>query len=129
MALNLIYHFKPSQSQEGEFRTANYQVVYFFSESGFLESDLLIEMAKVIPEGDHRNLKFLSLDDLKAFALRTAQEVSENEVRLLSVQDYNIGVDGVRDQESYRQIFHKMGEVVVGEESKKKKGFLGKFFS
>src|SRR5690349_9716518 len=94
MALNLIYHFQPSQSQEGDFRTANYQVVYFFSEGGFLDNELLSEMAKVIPEGDHQNLKFLSLDDLKSFALRTAQEVQENEVRLLSVQDYNIGLDG-----------------------------------
>lgn len=130
MALNLIYHFQPSQNQDGNFRTANYKMVYFFSDEGFLDQALLHEMAKIIPEADHQNLTFLSLDDVKAFSLRVAQEVQENEIRLLSVQDYNIGVDGARDLASFQEIFSKYGELVVGEQSRKKKsGLLGKLFS
>lgn len=128
MSLNLIYHFHTSQNQDGDFRPASYGVVYFFSEQGFLEKDLLKEMSKTVPEADHENLTFLNLDDLKTFALRVCQEASEKEVRLMSVQDYNIGLDGAKDLKSFQTVFSKYGEVVVNE-SAKKKGLFGKLFS
>lgn len=128
MSLNLIYHFHTSQNQDGDFKPASYGVVYFFSEQGFLEKDLLKEMSKTVPEADHENLTFLNLDDLKTFALRVCQETSEKEVRLMSVQDYNIGLDGAKDLKSFQTVFSKYGEVVVNE-SAKKKGLFGKLFS
>lgn len=126
--LNLVYHFQTSQNQDTEFRPASYGVVYFFSNEGMLETPLLQEMSKTVPEADHIHLKFLNLDDLKIFALRVCQEVGEKEVRLISVQDYNIGLDGSKDLISFRNIFSKYGEVVVNE-SAKKKGLFGKLFS
>lgn len=128
MSLNLIYHFHTSQNQDGDFKPASYGVVYFFSEQGFLEKDLLKEMSNTVPEADHDNLTFLNLDDLKTFALRVCQETSEKEVRLMSVQDYNIGLDGAKDLKSFQTVFSKYGEVVVNE-SAKKKGLFGKLFS
>lgn len=128
MSLNLIYHFHTSQNQDGDFRPASYGVVYFFSGQGFLEKDMLKEMSKTVPDADHENLTFLNLDDLKAFALRVCQETSEKEVRLLSVQDYNIGLDGAKDLKSFQNVFSKYGEVVVNE-SARKKGLFGKLFS
>lgn len=128
MSLQLIYHFQASQKQDQDFRPASYGVVYFFSESGFLEKDLLIEMSKTVPEADHERLTFLSLDDLKIFALRVCEELSQNEVRLISVQDYNIGLDGAKDLQSYKSLFEKYGELVQNE-SAKKKGLFSKFFS
>lgn len=129
MSLNLIYNFQASQNQEDQFRTANYHVVYFFSEEGFLDLKMLQEMAKVTPEANHTDLTFSSLDDLKEFSLRVAQEYQKPEVRLISVQDYNIGVDGARDLHTFREIFNRYGDVVVNSEATKKKSFLGKLFS
>lgn len=126
--LNLVYHFQTSQNQETKFRPASYGVVYFFSDDGMLETSMLQEMSKSVPEADHINLKFLNLDDLKSFALRVCQEIGEKEVRLISVQDYNIGLDGSKDLVSFQNIFTKYGEIVVNE-SAKKKGLFGKFFS
>jgi len=128
MSLHLIYHFQASQNQDLEFRPASYGVVYFFSDSGFLDKNLLIEMSKTVPEADHERLTFLSLDDLKAFALRVGQELSQNEVLLISVQDYNIGLDGAKDLKSFQSIFEKYGELVQHENAKKK-GLLSKLFS
>jgi hypothetical protein len=128
MSLNLIYHFQTSQNQDGDFKPASYGVVYFFSEHGFLELELLKEMSKTVPEADHENLTFLNLDDLKAFALRVSQETGEREVRLLSVQDYNIGLDGAKDLTTFQGIFSKYGDLVVNE-TVKKKGLFGKLFS
>lgn len=129
MGLNLIYHFQSSQNQDGAFRPATYRLVYFFGPRGFLEKSLLKEMSKAVPEADHEHLNFLNLDDLKVFALRVCQELQEEEVRLISVQDYNIGVDGAKDEESFRDIFNKYGELLVNEGAPRKKGFFGKLFS
>ncbi len=128
MSLNLIYHFQTSQNTDGDFKPASYGVVYFFSEQGFLEAKMLKEMSKTVPEADHENLTFLNLDDLKSFALRVCQETSEKEVRLMSVQDYNIGLDGAKDLKSFQTVFSKYGELVVNE-SVRKKGLFGKLFS
>lgn len=128
MSLRLIYHFKTSQNQNMEFRPASYGVVYFFSEEGFINNNLLKEMSKTVPEADHDHLTFLNLDDLKSFALRVCQELSVREVRLISVQDYNIGIDGAKDLKSYQTIFERYGELLINE-SVKKKGLLSKIFS
>lgn len=129
MVINLIYHFQSSQNQAGEFQPARYKVVYFFSEQGFLENDMLIELSKTIPEANHQLLTFLSLDDLKAFAMRVSEEVEAKEVRLISVQDYNIGIDGAKDKASFQSILTKFGEVIVNESASKKKGLFGRLFS
>lgn len=130
MSLRLIYHFQASRNQEGHFQEACYRVVYFFSDEGFLDEKMLREKAMVHPYADSTALSFLSLDELKEFALRVVQEVGEREVRLISVQDYNIGIDGARDLNTFRDIFTKFGDVVLNEEARKKKGgLLGKLFS
>jgi hypothetical protein len=129
MELVLIYHFRSSQNQDAEFHPARYRVVHFFSEQGFLEQKLLKELSKSVPDADHQELTFLSLDDLKIFALRVAQEFQKPEVRLISIQDYNIGLDGARDLASFRSIFEQFGELAINEEVSKKKSFFGKLFS
>lgn len=128
MSLHLIYHFQTSQNQDIEFKPASYGVVYFFSESGFIDRNVLKEMSKTVPEADHERLTFLSLDDLKIFALRVCQEIGEFDVRLISVQDYNIGLDGAKDIKSFKAVFEKYGELVQND-SAKKKSLFSKLFS
>lgn len=128
MSLQLIYHFRSSEKDDTSFIQASYGVVFCFDKDGLVDMNLLRELSKTVPDADHYNLKFLNLDDLKSFAMRVSEELSSNDVRLLSVQDYNIGLDGAKDLSSYRDIFQKYGEVVESENSKKK-GFLKKFFS
>jgi hypothetical protein len=129
MSLNLVYHFQSSQTQEVGFTPASYRLVYFFSHEGFLEKSMLQELSKCVPDAEHEQLTFLNLDDLKTFALRVSQELKEEEVRLISVMDLNIGMDGARDMESFRSIFENYGEVVVNEEAQSKKGFFRNLFS
>lgn len=129
MDLTLVYHFQSSHNGEGIFRPASYKVIYFFSPEGFLENQLLKELSKTVPDANHELLTFLNLDDLKSFALRVCQELNAPEVRLISVQDYNIGVDGARDLTSFQSVFQKFGELIENEEAPRKKGFFGKLFS
>lgn len=127
--LTLIYHFQSSQNQDQEFRPASYRVIYFFNDEGFVEQATLVELLKAFPEAGADGMTFLNLDDLKAFALRVGQELQSPQVKLISVQDYNIGLDGAKDLTSYRELFSKYGEALMSETVVKKKGLLGKIFS
>jgi hypothetical protein len=127
--LTLIYHFQSSQNQDEEFKPASYKMVYFFNSEGFVDSKLILELLKAFPDSNFQDKTFLNLDDLKAFAHRVAEEVQAAQVRLISVQDYNIGIDGAKDIKSYRELFNKYGETLVNEQTVKKKGLFGKFFS
>lgn len=127
--LTLIYHFQSSQNQDEEFRPASYKMVYFFNEDGFVDNKLILELLKAFPDSNYQDKTFLNLDDLKAFAHRVAEELGSPQVRLISVQDYNIGIDGARDLKSFRELFGKYGEAIVNEQAVKKKGLFGKLFS
>lgn len=129
MNLNLVYQFQSSQNVDGEFNSARYHVVYCFSASGFVDTNILKKVAQEFPEADVNELTFLNLDELKEFSLLVAQELEEDEVRLISVQDLNIGIDGSKDLSSFRQIFLGFGEVIRGEGAgNRKKNFLSRFF-
>jgi hypothetical protein len=127
--LTLIYHFQSSQNQDEDFTPASYKIVYFFNQDGFIDSKIILELLKAFPDSDYQQKSFLNLDDLKAFALRVAEEVEAQQVRLISVQDYNIGVDGAKDLKTYRELFGKYGEALINDQVTKKKGLFGKFFS
>ncbi len=127
--LNLIYHFQSSQNQDEEFRPARYKVVYFFNDEGFISESVLMELLKAFPENNGQDMTFLNLDDLKAFAVRVGQELQSAQIKLISVQDYNIGIDGAKDLKTFRELFDKYGESLVNENAVKKKGLLGKLFS
>jgi hypothetical protein len=129
MGLHLIYFFQSSQNQNESWTPARYKVVHFFGDEGFIPEERLRELAKSDPNADFADLTFLSLDDLKSFAVRVSEETGGESVRLLSVQDYNIGLDGARDLGELREIFVKFGETVEGSAPAKKKGLFGKLFS
>lgn len=129
MSLHLIYFFQSSQNQNESWTPARYKVIHFFGDEGFVSEEKLRELAKADPNADVTDLTFLSLDDLKSFATRVSEDVGGEGVRLLSVQDYNIGLDGARDLKELREIFVKFGEEIEGAAPVKKKGLLGKLFS
>ncbi len=129
MHLHLIYYFQSSQNQNDSWTPARYKVVHFFGDNGFVPDEKLRELAKSDPNADFQELTFLSLDDLKSFAGRVSEELQSEGVRLLSVQDYNIGLDGARDLDELRGIFVKYGESIEGVAPTKKKSLFGKFFS
>ena len=127
--LNLIYHFQSFQGPDEEFKPASYRILYFFDEEGFVDPKVILDLLKAFPDSDFKEKTFLNLDDLKAFVMRTAEYLEVSQVRLISVQDYNIGIDGARDLKSYRELFNKYGEALINQQSSKKKGLFGKFFS
>jgi hypothetical protein len=126
--LTLLYNFQSPQTTEGDFRPASYKVVYFFSEQGLIENSTLKELCKSVPEANYNDLTFINLEDLKVFALRVSQETESSEVRLMSVLDYNIGLDGAKDREGFLSMISKFGEILTNGQPRRK-GFLGRLFN
>lgn len=127
--LNLIYHFQSFRGPDEDFKPASYRILYFFNEEGFVDPKVILDLLKAFPDSDFQAKTFMNLDDLKAFALRVAESLEVDQVRLISVQDYNIGIDSARDLKSYRELFNKYGEPLIHQQSVKKKGLFGKLFS
>lgn len=126
--LNIIYHFQVSQSFQEEFRPASYKIIHLFSVDSFLEESYLNEKYEQFPDMNHEGKSFLNLDDLKNFSLMLAEDLEVEEARLISIQDYNIGVDGARNANEFKGIFSHFGEVIKNPKMKKK-GLLGRLFS
>jgi hypothetical protein len=104
-------------------------MVYVFNEEGMVEPSVLLELLKAYPDSNFQDKTFPNLDDLKAFSRRLAEELDAPQVRIISVQDYNIGIDGAKDLKSLKEIFAKYGELLMNESRMKKKNFFGKLFS
>ena len=49
-----------------------------------------------------------------------AEDLEVEEARLISIQDYNIGVDGARNANEFKGIFSHFGEVIKNPKMKKK---------
>lgn len=126
--LNIIYHFQVSQNFQEEFRPASYKIIHLFSSEGFLEQSYLNERYESFPDMNRMEKSFLNLDDLKNFSLMLAEDLEVEEARLISIQDYNIGIDGARNANEFRGIFSHFGEVIKNPKMKKK-GLLGRLFS
>lgn len=77
---------------------------------------------------DHLTMMtFETLDELKEFIGFLLQKLSLSKAYILSVQDYNIGLDGAKDRDSFCSLFEKYGEEVIIE-NPKLKNLFSKFF-
>ena len=114
LAINLIYHFGhegtvPADAEFPEL-SGRYRVLYFFSEAGPVSPEAQEEAAqRLFNRSVGVPATFSSLDDLKDFAMGVCQLVKAPEVFVLSVQDYNVGVEAARDVRTFREIYRRYG--------------------
>jgi hypothetical protein len=126
--LMIIYHFESSQNQNEEFKTACYKILYAFDSNGMLAESDWTQMISMNMDLNPVEKDFTNLDDLKSFGLRLALHREKSEVRLISVQDFNVGVEGAKDKVTFKQIFFNFGEVIIDQSKPKKKGLFGNLF-
>lgn len=123
LGLNLIY--RSHKRATGE----TFQVLYFFSEAGFITEKILLDSSKALFPQMDGSLEFQSLEDLGRFSLQVCQELRSPEVFVLSSEDYNQAVEATRDIRNFRDIYRRFGHSILNPEFKKdKQGFFGKFF-
>lgn len=113
LGLNLIYR---------ELEGNRFKVLYFFSDAGFVNAKTLEDLGPV-------GLEFDSVEALSTFSIKVCTELQAPEVFVLSVVDYNSGVEGTRDVRNFREIYRRFGHVLENPEFKREKtGLFSKFF-
>lgn len=131
LALNLIYKFGHDVNSEFPDLAGRYSVIYFFSEAGPVAHDIQEEVAqKIFGKSIGQPPMFSSLDDLKDFAMSVTQALRAPEVFILSVQDYNVGVEATRDVRAFRELYRRYGLNLANPDIiNRGPGLFGKFFN
>jgi hypothetical protein len=129
-SLYLLYHFSEAPSQDSEFASARYRVVYLFNEQGLLKSE---QFKKVCDEfgidKDKPNIDFPTKEELTNFAERLSEQQGSHSIFLLSVNDYNIGIESCHDILAFKEIFSRYGtELDNSSSDKTDRGLFSKFF-
>src|SRR5690606_35896412 len=107
LGLNLIYR---QIAHMGEFGQENaYQVLYFFSDIGHISENIMNKVYAEFPkfissDGDYY---FRTLEELGRFSGLMCVELESPEVFILSVQDYNLGLEATSDLRGFRDIFRR----------------------
>lgn len=129
-ALKLIYKQSGLIDPEATELTGRYEVLYFFGEGGPISLETMNEVAQEIFQRPATPpVTFKSLDELKDFALAVCQKLHGPEVFVLSVQDYNIGVEAARDVKAFRELFRRYGSSIHNPEIiNKGPGLIGRLF-
>lgn len=127
--LNLIYRQITRYHELGQ--ESLYQILYLFSESGHIPQ---APMKKVYDEfpvvQNDDDFYFRTLEDLGRFAGLLCKELEAPEVFILSVQDYNLGLEATSDLRGFRDIFRRYGSVVENPDfTGKKKNLFSKIFN
>jgi hypothetical protein len=108
LPLNLIYHYENVQA--GDVVNGVYKIIYFFSDAGHIDRNSLQALYKEVSGGSSSiDLSFANLDILGEFAIKACSDLKAPEVFVLSVQDYNTGMESVRDLRNFRELFRRFG--------------------
>lgn len=126
LSLNLIYRYENIETESGV--NSVYRVVYFFSEAGFIDNEVVKNVYKTLGLS-FDEIIFENLDQLGEFALKVCVELQSPEVFVLSVQDYNTGMDSVRDIRNFREVFRRFGNCLTNPEQPfEKQSLFGSIF-
>lgn len=128
--LQLIFHRPRGTDLEALESTAVYEILYLFSENGPVDKETLDRVYLSMHQRTAQHpVSFNTVDDLKDFALSVCQDLRSPEVFVLSVQDYNIGVEAARDVKAFRELFRRYGVNIPNPDIiNKGSGLIGRWF-
>lgn len=130
-----IYNFSNPFPEEGH--ESYYYMLYLLDEKGILEKEVSAKLFKdsfETPEvhglkAPHNSIgPFVTLESLNQYAFALCEAYNAEKVSLLSVQEYNTLLDGSHKSMDFHRDLLEKGNVMENIE-RKKKGFLGRFFS
>lgn len=126
LSLNLIYRYENIETDNGV--NSVYRIIYFFSEAGFIDNEVIKSVYETL-NLPFSEVLFENLDQLGEFALKVCVELQSPEVFVLSAQDYNTGMDSVRDIRSFREVFRRFGNCLTNPEQPfEKQSIFGSIF-
>ena len=132
LILHLIYVYTTNKySTEVE---SSYRILQFFSNLGEISEEVCEKVYQRLPskKEDHfgQNVSFESLDALKEFGLEVCRHLGAERIHLLSIYDYNLGIETVENTEEFIKIFSKFGQSLPNPDHASKNSLsLSQFFT
>jgi hypothetical protein len=128
--LSMVYRFSGAPVEEGRELPGNYHVLYFFSGAGPVGAEVMEQVCQGLFQRPMETQPiFRSMEELKEFALGVCQALQSPEVSMLSVQDYNVGVEAAGDARTFRELFRRYGVTIPNPEIiNRSPGLLGRIF-
>jgi hypothetical protein len=119
--MNILYKFEDN----------SYEIIQLFSENGPIPSKIITSVYSEFKRpGSPDGLLLSSIDEIGRFVVDLLSETDSPEGYILSIEDYNIGVDSCLDTEQFREIFRRFGTNIQNPDSgNKKKNLFTKFFN
>lgn len=129
-SIYVLYKFSEFTDEVTNLSKGRYRIIFLFDHKGFLEKK---DFKKVCDEHnlslDTSLMDFSTKEELLSFSLELGQYFQMNNALLLSVNDYNIGIESCHDLEAFQAIFSRYGTTLPCKSSKvSEKGLFSKFF-
>lgn len=125
----IFEHDQNMSADDAIAESGKYKIIHSFSWSGVVSASLLSSAyQQAMPDNDG-SFEMNSFEELKNVGLSLIQELKAPEAFLISVQDYNIGIESTHELRNYRDMFRRYGHVVSNPDILKQTGgLLGRFF-
>lgn len=125
----LLYKFSENKHTEMALGYATYKIVQLFNDLGKVKSAQIKQILNDFDVQDFENIQFKTKERLLQFAQALGDYLNNESIYLLSVNDFNIGIESCHDTQSFKQIFNRYGtELECDGKSSKSSGIFGKFF-
>ncbi len=115
--LYIVFNFSETQSYEGERGLGRFQVLFAFDHEG--KSDYLNQL---------QGIEFSEKDHLISHLTNYMEETNLDGVKLLAVNDLNIGIESCHSPTELLGLFDSHGELLEPEEGGSKKSILSRLF-
>jgi len=112
LTLNIVY--KSLSDPDSDFGV---KILYLFNETGFIDMEESQNFYKRYFRNED-DLVFRNLDELGEFSKKLIEEFGAPKAYILSVEDYNAGLERVREKSEYRELFMKVGTELENAEYK-----------
>jgi hypothetical protein len=119
--INILYTFEDN----------SFEIIQLFTQLGPVPSKVVSTIYSEFKRpGSPDGLIFSSLEEIGRFVLELLTEAGSPEGFILSIEDYNIGVDSCLDTEQFREMFRRFGTNIQNTDSgNRKKNLFTKFFN
>ena len=119
-SIKIIYRYQQDLKSEIPELSGRYELVYVLGIEGWILKDKLDEVYRVQFEKPADDpIYFTALEDLKHYCLNLARELGAYEAHLISVVDYNIGLQSIHNKNEFSDLFRHFGMVLKNEQALK----------
>jgi hypothetical protein len=128
--IHILYRFSEEKGVEIADSSSKYRVLFLFNERGPLSKNNFKKVCEEYSiDTESEPIDFPTKEELLGFAHTLGSFLGSTSALLLSVNDFNIGIESCHDLQAFKEIFNRYGTNLPCNESQSSdKGIFSKFF-